>query len=62
MKDKTQKPEISPIEALKEALNRVSQLWENAHDGWQSEEIAECDCDLCEAANLLDLALKELSK
>jgi len=61
MKHETQKPEISPIEALINAHNSVSQLWENAHDGWQSEEIAECDCDLCEAANSLDLAM-ELTK
>ena len=61
MKDKTQNLEISPIEALIDAHRAVGRLWENAHDGWQSEEIAECECDLCEAANSLDLAM-ELTK
>ena len=58
MKDKTQNLEISLNEALIKAHNSISQLWDNAHDGWQSEEIAECDCDLCEAVNSLDLAME----
>lgn len=48
------------MESLKQHLdnahNAVGQLWDNAHDGYQQEDIDECDCDLCKAIEAIEKA------
>ena len=58
----TKKPKTNPIQALVSAHHAVGRLWESWHDGHEPEDIAECDCDLCEAANSLDIAVRELTQ